>query len=276
MSYKKNIENGEDNDWTSEEEFEDEGNRIDFYRRVCHGDDDYNEEELKEWANDRFKHKQGYKASAVYLPSLNSTANGLSATEEERVLLEEPMLNLPKGGWQIQQVHVAEESNELPSLMSSMLDLRPKKKLSGPRENAWKKMPNFFSDVGECTSSLPSAEFIPKKEETRNVILRNETEDDFKPAPSRSRERGERVEHRKPRLLPCSKRDDKPQFLKNTKMCKNGEQCGRRATCTFAHTLADFNPITCRFQERCNQKQTCTFKHDFETKEDYIKRLTNM
>lgn len=273
---KNNFETGEDNDWSSEEEL-DEEQRIDFYRRVCHGDDDYDEEELKAWANGRFKHKNICKPTIVSLPSMSSTASNLKVEESSNTMSEEPKLKLPKGGWQVQRVELKEENNDLPTLLSSKLNLKPKKKMSGPRENAWKKMPNFFSDVGDFVSStVPSAELFSKREEPNKESVaepvQNDAEEEFKPAPSRSRER---TENRKPRLLPCPKKDDKPRFLKNTKMCKNGEQCNRRAMCTFAHTLEEFNPITCRFQDRCNQKETCSFKHDFESKEDYIKRLSS-
>lgn len=259
-------EEGDYPDWDSQEEMDNEGERIDFYRRVCVGDDECNEEELKAWANERFKHKQA-QAKPAALPCLSSMKMD-PKTSDENHSIEETKLSLPKGGWKVQQVHLSDESKDLPTLMSSKLDLKPKKKINGPRENVWKKMPNFFSDVNEA-SSLPSAECFEKKEESFTQKESVEKEDEFRPAPSRSRERTER----KPRLLPPSKREDKPQVLKNTKMCKNGEQCNRRASCTFAHTLEEFNPIPCRFQKNCNQKLTCSFKHEFESKEEYISRI---
>lgn len=277
MSFNKKMDDSHNEpEWNSE--FEDDEDRMDFYRKVCHGDDEYDEEQLKSWANDRFKHRQTCRATAVYLPSLSSTTHSVDQNTEQSSK-DEVKLNLPKGGWQVQRPKIEPENNNLPTLMSS-IEIKPKKKFSGPRENAWKKMPNFFSDVAEATNgdfatpvSSPKAEDAPTLDPAPKT---DKNEEEYTPAPSRSRERVERSE-RKPRLLTATqKKDDKPQFLKNTKMCKNGEQCGRRGACTFAHTISEFNPITCRFQERCNQKDTCSFKHSFESKEDYLKRLSNM
>jgi len=275
----ENEEHNEDDIWNSEEENEGE-DRINFYRRICHGDDDdYDEEQLNSWANERFKRKSGGKAVAVYLPSLSSTVQSTNEKVDEKKPEEEPKLNLPKGGWQVQRVEVSGENTNLPTLMSSMVELKPKKKFSGPRENAWKKMPNFFSDAVEATSLPISEPSSFGRKAPPQVEARND-ESEYQPVISRSeksRERLERQQERKPRLLPVpTKKDDKPQFLKNTKMCKNGENCSRRGACTFAHTISEFNPITCRFQDKCNQKDTCSFKHNSESKEDYLQRLLSM
>ncbi len=255
---------------------EEEEDRIGFYRRVCHGEDNYDEEQLAAWANERFKHKHPGRVAAVSIPSMRSLQSDCEPpANENEVQNHEPKLHLPKGGWQVQSVLSQESNDDLPTLMSQKLnfDLKPKKKFSGPRENAWKKMPNFFSDVAE--SSLPSSEsfVVQKRHDTHRFPKKEEPvkEDEYKPVLSRSRERTER----KPRLLPNPKKEEKPVFLKNTKMCKNGEMCNRRNNCTFAHTMEEFNPISCRFQDRCNQKLTCSFKHDSESKEDYLMRLSN-
>jgi len=173
MSYKKNMSDHEDNEeWKSDndENFEEgeENSRIDFYRRVCDGCDEIDEEQLALWANERFRHKQVRQVIATNLPSLKSSQQ----TTETETVLEQPSevkLVLPKGGWQVQKVVVSEQNDDLPTLISSKLSFEnkpPKKKLFGPRENAWKKMPNFFSDVNEA-SCLPSAD-TPFKKETKN------------------------------------------------------------------------------------------------------------
>lgn len=64
---------------------------------------------------------------------------------------------------------------------------------------------------------------------------------------------------------------------KCTKFCSkvlSGSKCSKGKSCTFAHCIEDWSPITCNFNNMCNRKTTnCGYIHPCETKEEFAKRI---
>jgi len=275
------------------EEIENDGgeeDRVRFYKRVVHDEEDYDEESLNLWANQRFKQKRAGRAVAVDLPREKKQQE---LEEEAKREEEDVKLNLPEGGWKVQSV----VSNEaLPSLLESKITVSaPKKKtlLSKPSENAWKKMPNFFEGLTVVDQLASLADPVPLQTPPKEFVRHNrggdrgrrpeEENDGFKQVKS---------SERRPRLMQQSnavvsqqpqsnayvsqqmkKTFEKPQNLKNTKMCKAGEKCSRRATCNFAHSFDEYNPVFCNFQSKCKNFESCGFRHEWESKEDFLSRI---
>ena len=236
--------------------------RVRFYKKVVHDEEEYDEESLNLWANQRFKQKRTGRVHAVDLPR--------EKKEEEEIESEakhEVKLNLPQGGWKVQNLTTSNEA--LPSLLESKIAVSaPKKKpsFSRPTENAWKKLPNFFEGL-TVVDQLATLSDIASKEQQQQ-----DEEEEYKPVKS---------SERRPRLMQSSapshapkKTFDKPQNLKNTKMCKAGEKCSRRNICNFAHTLEDYNPIFCNFQKNCKNFERCSFRHEWESKEEFLARVS--
>jgi hypothetical protein len=276
--------NGDDysfeEDDTCYEEIENDGgqeDRVRFYKGVVYDEEDYDEESLNLWANQRFKQKRAGRAVAVDLPREKKEQE---LQEERKEQEEEVKLNLPEGGWKVQSII----SNEtLPTLLESKITVSVAKKksfFSKPSENAWKKMPNFFEGltVVDQLATLADPPRNPSKDPPR----------DPHPPPQSYKEREDdgfkqvRSAERRPRLMQQSnvgaqkKPLEKPQNLKNTKMCKAGEKCSRRATCNFAHTLEEFNPVFCNFQKNCKNFERCGFRHEWESKEGFLSRVNAM
>jgi hypothetical protein len=64
---------------------------------------------------------------------------------------------------------------------------------------------------------------------------------------------------------------------KCTKFCSNalsGTKCSKGKSCTFAHRIEDWSPVTCNFGDNCNRKTSnCGYIHPSEKKEDFAKRV---
>lgn len=267
--------------------------RVAFYQQVSHDDDMSPDEDFV------LRFRRGViDTQPASLPSLktNAKADVCGGETQDPVAEEEPKLVLPQGGWKVQKVPVVEQDG-FPSLADARkLQSPPQRQSFSPTwKKNWKKIPDFLTNYGKRIlpsipppstpdpDPVPVPVSVPLPEPLPQIIEEPvEAEDEFRPAPTRSRER-------KPRLLtpsnppvgrqpatPSVAQPDRSQSFKNTKMCKNKGDCRRRPNCTFAHSLEEFNPIECRFQGRCKTPNTCTFKHHFETKEVYLQRLNNL
>jgi len=75
-----------------------------------------------------------------------------------------------------------------------------------------------------------------------------------------------------------------PNYLKSpipqakcTKFCSkilSDTKCNKGKSCTFAHRIEDWAPITCNFGIQCNRKTTnCCYIHPDESKELFAKRI---
>lgn len=264
--------NGDDysfeEDETCYDEMENDGgeeDRVRFYKRVVHDEEEYDKESVNLWANQRFKQKRVGRVHAVDLPREKKPEEIQKEAEQET----EVKLNLPQGGWRVQTLTTTNEA--LPSLLESKIAVSvPKKKTfsSRPSENAWKKLPNFLEGITVVDQLATLAE-PPKEIQQR----KQDDEEEYKPVKSAER---------RPRLMqqsnpnPTRKPFEKPQNLKNTKMCKAGEKCPRRSTCNFAHTMEEYNPIFCNFQKNCKNFNTCGFRHEWESKEDFMSRVQSL
>ena len=64
---------------------------------------------------------------------------------------------------------------------------------------------------------------------------------------------------------------------KCTKFCAHaisGTKCTKGKSCTFAHKIEDWSPVTCNFGVTCNRKNTnCGYIHPDEKKEDFARRV---
>jgi hypothetical protein len=195
------------------------------------------------------------------------------AAAEEQVDMEvddkKSILNLPKGGWVVNKIkavpiqtleHVtATLSTKAPA---GEVTHRPQSTQRGwiPRVSKWK---NITNDV--LTGDVMQTEVVPE------VQL---------PAPV-----APRYQKHSPQVIESSVGSDK---RKNTKICRfvdikmvDGKiaevnKCRSGGTCTYAHTLALWNPLGCRFQDNCRNFATCSFKHSRETKEAYYDRIKKL
>jgi hypothetical protein len=68
-----------------------------------------------------------------------------------------------------------------------------------------------------------------------------------------------------------------PPKAKCTKFCSkivSGSKCNKGKSCTFAHRIEDWSPITCNFGAMCNRKTTnCSYIHPDESKEKFASRV---
>lgn len=62
------------------------------------------------------------------------------------------------------------------------------------------------------------------------------------------------------------------QRMIRTKMCRYNP-CTMGEKCTFAHSLAELQPLECQFGNRCQWQETCAFLHPGETKSSLIERI---
>ena len=214
------------------------------------------------------------KPSIVSLPS---------ASAELKEEVPEVVLNLPKGGWQIQKVELEVESSDFPTLVqsASLAKDKPMQKafsnVSVPTK--WKNVTkDFFQDDEE--DEREEEKFTQVRQKSAGPRSAGKT---FHPRAQGPSYPTQRTGLRKPyqpsgtvqadtqpqSAKPTQEADDsakKPnEEFKNTRMCSFLDKCKRRG-CTFAHTIEDYTPVECRFQFKCKSvdstgNYTCRFKH---------------
>ena len=219
---------------------------------------------------DEYEYRGGYSESqqpatrhrrCVQLP-----INRPQEQKPEMQVDEKPTLNLPKGGWSVSKINTPAITPfyEVPATLST-------KPPSGHVVNRPQSAPRGWNPIAKW-KNIPSNTLFA----TGGLF----SEPPPTPAPAKSPYKQEPATNDGP-----SNGFDK---RKNTKICRFVEikvvggktteinKCRAGGTCTYAHTLASWNPLVCRFQDNCRNFATCSFKHSQETKEAYNDRIKKL